>query len=85
MRQQPVQTIEKYAELVTNHFKSENRPLFCTEIYALPDYVSFFKNICDQELGRYAKGEQTQHCCALEKLSDLEFALLTERMHLIWL
>ena len=38
MRLEPVHTIEMYAKLVTEHFKSPTRPLMVKTVYVIPDY-----------------------------------------------
>ncbi len=55
MRNLPIVTVKAYKDGVDKAFKTSKLRATVKDVYVLPDYVSFFENCIDSNLGTYTK------------------------------
>ena len=69
MRLKPTETWDEYKESISKAFENYKCPAVVEDVFAVPDYASFFEPSIDRNLSNYAKEEETQHQWRFESVT----------------
>ena len=60
-RQKPCETLEDYKTGIEKAFQDKKTPASIYDVYAIPNYISWFEPCIDKKLSKLHKEEDTQH------------------------